>query len=163
MQKILIIRSAGFQQLDKNMPEIVRHFPDSRISLLTHEHGVQPAQKYRELNRIHVYPYAASFHPRRRVPELAGKSFDAVVVLVANLSGSGFLNVLRFALTIRAKRYYICNLVSEIREVRPADIRLRHTLNLGYIALAGCMTAIAAPFAAAYLLLQWKRMTGRKS
>jgi len=163
MREVLIIRSAGFQQLDKNLPEIVRRFPDSCISLLTHEHGVQPARRYREISHVHVYPHTAGFHPRRRVPELAGKPFDAVIVLVANLSGSGFLNVLRFALTIRAKRYYICNLVSEIREVRPAGIRAKHALNLCHAVLAGCLTAIAVPFAAAYLLLQWKRLSGKKS
>lgn len=163
MQEVLIIRSASFQQLDKNLPEIVRRFPGCRISLLTHEHGVQPASKYRELDRIYVYPHTASFHPRGRAPELSGKTFDAVIVPVANLSGSGFLNVLRFALTIRSKRYYVCNLVSEIREASPASIRVKHALNLFYAVLAGCASAAAAPFAALYLLARWRSLTGNKS
>lgn len=163
MNEVLIIRSSSFQQLDKNMPEIVRRFPDCRISLLTHEHGVQPARKYRELDHIYVYPHTASFHPRRRAPELSGKAFDAVIVLVANLSGSGFLNVLRFTLTIRAKRHYLCNLVSDIQEVTSASIRLKHALNMCYKALAGCATVIMMPLAAAFLLMQWKRLAGKKS
>ena len=161
MQEILIIRSASFQQLDKNLPEIIRRFPDCRISLLTHEHGVHPARKYKELNNIYVYPHTSSFHPRRRVPELNGKTFDAVIVLVANLSGSGFLNVLRFALTVRARRRYICNLVSDVREVRPVGIRMKHALNICFTVLAGCAAAITAPLAAVFLLMQWKRLSSK--
>jgi len=163
MQDILIIRSASFQQLDKNLPEIIRRFPNCRVSLLTHEHGVEPAKKYKELDQIYVYPHKSSFHPGRRVPELNGKTFDLVIVLVANVSGAGFLNVLRFALTIRAGRYYICNLVSNIREVRPATIRKKHVLNICHTVAAGCATLITAPMAALFLLVQWKRLSRKKT
>jgi len=162
MQELLIIRSAGFQQLDKNLSEIIRRFPNHRISLLTHEHGVQPARKYKDIDRIYVYPYTEGFHARRKVPDFKGKPFDAVIVLVSNLSGSGFSNVMRFSLTIRAKRRYICNLVSEIREVTAAGIRMKHVLNVCFAGLAGCATVIAALFATVFLLVQWKRIAKKE-
>lgn len=163
MQEILIIRSASFQQLDKNLPEIVRRFPDCRISLLTHEHGVQSAQKYEDLDHIYVYPHTAGFHIRRKVPEMEGKTFDGIIVLVTNLSGSGFMNVMRFALTIRAKRRYVCNLVSDIREVSAARIRMKHVLNIAFTGLAGCAAAVLLPFAAVFLLIQFRRMARNSS
>jgi len=162
VEEVLIIRSAGFQQLDKNLPEILKRFPNHRISLLTHEHGVQMARKYKDIEQIYVYPYVSGFQSRHKVPEFRNKQFDAVIVLATNLSGAGFSNVEKFALTIRARRRLVCNLVSEFREVSAIQIRTKGIRNIIFASLAGLLTAIAAIFTLVLLPVQWKRIAKKK-
>jgi ADP-heptose:LPS heptosyltransferase len=113
-KKALIIRSASFQQLDKNLPEILKNLSEYQFDLLTHEHGVRLAEKYAQIDKIFIYPYRASFHRKSRVKELEKESYDAVIVLVTNLTGAGFLNVIQYATTIRSREYLLCNLVSRL-------------------------------------------------
>ncbi|MDG0794581.1 hypothetical protein OMP38_29885 [Cohnella ginsengisoli] len=68
MQEVLIVRSVGFQQLDNNLPKIKEKFPNSRLSILTHEHGVKLAEKYGDIDRIYSYPY------KKRILVLAARS-----------------------------------------------------------------------------------------
>lgn len=114
MKKMLIIRSVSFQQLDLNLPEIKKRFPDYEISLLTHAHGVALAEKYQDIAQVYVYPYTEGFSAKKKVPDLEGKTFDVLVVPVTNLTGCGFLNVLAFGTKIKSREYYMCNVVSDI-------------------------------------------------
>lgn len=123
MKKLLIIRSAALQQLDKNLSEIIAYFPNYEISLLTHEHSANLSGKYSLIKNVYVYPFKEAFKKGNKVPDIENKVFDAVLVLATNESGAGFLNVLEFATSIQAEKYYMCNLVSEIWEVNKQDIK----------------------------------------
>lgn len=162
MEEILIIRSAGFQQLDKNLPEIVRRFPGHRISLLTHEHGVQLASKYADIHQVYVYPYVGGFQARHKVPEFRGKKFDKVIVLVTNITGAGFSNVMNYSLTVKAKNRFVCNLVSDFRETSVFNIRSTGVRNVIFAGLAGLLTGVAALFMLALLPMQWRRIAKKK-
>lgn len=153
MKELLIIRSVSFQQLDKNLVAIRERFPEHRISLLTHEHGVLLAQKYKAIERIYVYPYKESFAYRRKVKELADREFDTVIIPVTNLSGAGFLNVFLFSLSLKAKKRYVCNVVSEFREVSCARILLMGLRNnlfslfsFVFTIVVGFFTVLILPF-----------------
>ncbi|PKM82364.1 MAG: hypothetical protein CVU89_05010 [Firmicutes bacterium HGW-Firmicutes-14] len=122
MQEVLIIRSVSFQQLDKNIKAIREKYRNCRISLLTHEHGVKLAEKYKNIYRVYVYPYQGSFSYGKPVKELENRDFDTVIIPVTNISGAGFSNVCLFALTIKAKKYVICNMVSDLREISRAGV-----------------------------------------
>ncbi len=124
MKELLVIRSASFQQLDKNLVMIRERFPDHKLSLLTHEHGVLLAQKYKDIDQIYVYPYTESFAYRRKVRELQKKEFETVIIPVTNLSGAGFVNVFLFSLTLQAKKRFVCNVISELREISRTQILL---------------------------------------
>lgn len=117
MKELLIIRSASFQQLDKNIVTIKEKYKDYKISLLTHEHGVKLAEKYKWIKNIYTYPYKSSFKYKNKVKELTDKDFDLVIIPITNITGVGFLNVLNYSLTIKTKKRIICNVVSELREI----------------------------------------------
>lgn len=114
MKELLIIRSVSFQQLDLNLPAIIRKFPNYNISILTHEHGVNLAKKYNNIKKIYVYKYKESFSFKRKAKNLNNKTFDILIIPVTNMTGTGFGNVFSFALTIKANKKYMCNLVSNI-------------------------------------------------
>lgn len=122
MRNILIIRSASFQQLDLNLPAIKKKFPNKKICLLTHEHGLKLAEKYVDIDECIVYKEKSGFDEKLPVKELENRKFDAVIVPVSNISGVGFDNVFLFAMTINAKKIYICNMVSEITQVTRRQI-----------------------------------------
>lgn len=123
MKKLLIVRSASFQQLDKNLPSIRAAFPDHELHLLTHEHGRKLAEKYAEVKRVLVYPHAGPFRKGRGIPDLEGQRYDDVAVLAANLSGAGFANVLLFAAGLGMGELHLVNLVGETRSVLLSDIK----------------------------------------
>lgn len=114
MKKLLIIRSVSFQQLDTNLKTIKEEFPKHEIHLLTHEHGEKLAKKYKDIKKIWIYPYKQGFGYNKRCKELKKERFDDLIVPCTNLSGTGFMNVFLFSLTIPAKRYW-CNMISEIK------------------------------------------------
>jgi hypothetical protein len=62
-KNILIIRSVSFQQLDKNLNAVVKHFPGDEycFHLLTHSHGVERAQTYEALSGIIDYNSRRNF------------------------------------------------------------------------------------------------------
>jgi hypothetical protein len=126
-KKLLIIRSAGFQQLDSNLASIKQHFPGRELHLLTHEHGRKLAAKYKDISCIRIYPYEGSFNHNQLIPGQESWKYDAVAVLVANISGAGFANVLSFAASLNEGELYLCNLVGEIRHLQPNDLAaLKH-------------------------------------
>ncbi|WP_248929433.1 hypothetical protein [Paenibacillus hamazuiensis] len=122
MKDLLIIRSASFQQLDKNLPLLMNAFPEHQFHMLTHEHGIQLARKYKVLERIITYPHKKSFSFWRQVPELKKEKFDSLIIPVSNLTGAGFLNVLLYSLTISAEQRYLCNLVGELKLISAGNI-----------------------------------------
>lgn len=122
MKELLIIRSASFQQLDLNLPEIKKKFPNYKISILTHEHGVKLAEKYEDIEQIYIYDYKDGFSIKRKVKKFQNKVFDALIVPVTNVSGAGFSNVFLFSLSIKAKKKYQCNVISEIKEYTNKNI-----------------------------------------
>lgn len=139
-KKLLIIRSASFQQLDKNLPEIIKQFPDYNISILTHEHGVEIAKKYSDIKNVYAYPYKESF--RKKVKAFKNKSFDCILIPVTNISGVGFFNVYFFSLSIRARKRVVCNLVSEFHDITPLKIYTMGFTNGLFSVLSGILTGL---------------------
>lgn len=158
MEELLIVRSAPFQQLDSNMAAINQAFPNHRISILTHEHGISLASKYKSVAQVYVYPHTGGFAFRKAVPELKDKRFEAVVVPVTNITGAGFLNVLLFSLTLKAKRRFVCNLVSDIRETSSAKIVGIACRNAAFSACAYALTGVAAVVLLPLLPLRLNRL-----
>ncbi len=117
IKKVLVIRSVSFQQLDKNLPRIMKRFPGSEFYLLTHTHGTNRAKKYAGLAGIIDYSSRKNFTFSHLPRECREAGFDAVVVPVTNQTGAGFLNVFLMALRVGAGEYYCCNMVSEIWKV----------------------------------------------
>ena len=144
MKDILIIRSVSFQQLDKNLPIVKKRFPDHKISVLTHEHGAPLARKYKDVETVYIYPYRGGFQYKDRANEISGTIFDAVIIPVANITGAGFFNVLKFSLSIKTGRRMICNVTSEITEIKPAAIRLIGVKNGMFSALSMVLTSVLA-------------------
>jgi hypothetical protein len=144
MKEILIIRSVSFQQLDKNLPVIKERYPDREISVLTHEHGALLARKYKDVSNVYIYPFREGFSYKDKVSEFNDKKFDVVIIPVANISAAGFFNVLKFSLSIKTGRRMICNVVSEMREIKPSTIRLTGIRNGIITALSIVLTGIVA-------------------
>lgn len=142
MKKLLIIRSVPIQQLDNNLPEIIKEFPDHEITLLTHAHGIKLAEKYNEVNKIMVYPFKAKFSPRIKWTELDTMSYDIVIVPVANLTGAGFFNVLLFSLKISAKEIYMCNLVSKIVKINKSKLIVKSIFHGFWMFLSSIVTIV---------------------
>ena len=161
MKELLIIRSVSFQQLDKNISVITQRFPEHNIHILTHEHGVLLAQKYKMIKGIYVYPYRSGFSYGKKVPELKEKPFDVVIVPVTNLSGAGFFNVFLFSLSIKAGQRFCCNVVSDLNEFKPAEIILSGLRNVLFKLIARIGTAIFAIPMGLYLILKLRFMEKR--
>ncbi|MFD2116977.1 hypothetical protein ACFSTH_19350 [Paenibacillus yanchengensis] len=121
LKRALIIRSASFQQLDRNLPEIQQQMPGYVFDLLTHEHGVKLAEKYEGINKIIPYSYKQSFNRKLKVNGLPSKPYDAVIYVVTNMTGVGFWNVLQFAFTIPANHYIQCNMHTELKTMTKAQ------------------------------------------
>ena len=146
MKRLLIIRSASFQQLDSNLQHIRKKFPRHEIHLLTHEHGKRLARKYKDVNRIWGYPHRGGFSFRKVPDDLKKHEFDAVIIPVTNLSGAGFMNVFLFSLRIPAGQRHVCNLVSEITPISRREIVLswmrNHLFRIPAVICAGFCGAI---------------------
>lgn len=123
MRRLLIIRSASFQQLDKNLASIRARFPAHEIHLLTHEHGRRLAEKYAVVDRVLIYPKEGPFSAVGGSTGLTQGNYEDLVVLVSNLSGAGFTNVFEFAAALPGDHIHQCNLVGEIREIPRDAIR----------------------------------------
>ena len=122
MTNILIVRSAPIQQLDASLSKIKQKFDNSSISILSHEHGIELLKKYEGIKKCITYPFKESFDVRRKAKFDNGERFDHGVVMVGNLTGCGFQNVLFFALSLPVKKIWICNLIGEITPISRATI-----------------------------------------
>ncbi|HYH02954.1 MAG TPA: hypothetical protein VEC37_07615 [Bacillota bacterium] len=161
MKELLIIRSASFQQLDKNIGVIAERFPEHNIHILTHEHGVLLARKYKMIKEIFVYPYRSGFSYWKKTLEIKEKTFDVVIVPVTNLSGAGFFNVLLFSLSIKACQRFCCNVVSELTALSPGGILILGLKNSFFKLIAWLGTVIFAIPIGLFFLLKLKVMEKR--
>ncbi len=156
MTKVLIVRSAPIQQLDASLPKIRTTFENPSISILSHQHSVELLQKYHDLERIIPYPYKDSFDFKRKVSFDSGSRFDHAVVMVGNLSGSGFMNVLLFTLALPVKKIWICNLIGQLKIMPRPLIALISFRNLFYkftsSILCLCFCFFVFPFLALFLI-----------
>ena len=153
MKNILVIRCTNLQHLDKVFEKLRCDFPGAKTALLTHRHGALAAGAYTDT--VAVYPYTENYGYLRPMKSLNAMNFDAVIVPVGNISGSGFLNVFLFTLTIKAASRFTCNTALELKPLSKAKIiglLLRNTL---YAAAAGALTIAAG----AVLLAGWPVFT----
>ncbi|MBF0456974.1 MAG: hypothetical protein HQK99_03665 [Nitrospirae bacterium] len=148
-KNILVIRCTDLQHLDKVFKKLRAEFPDAKLSLLTHRHGAAAAAAYTET--VIVYPYTQSYGFFRDMKTLNDMNFDTVVIPVGNVSGSGFLNVFLFTLTIKTGTRLMCNLPLELKPLSKSKIiglLLRNSL---YTLASGVLAAVAG----AVLLIGW--------
>ena len=148
---ILIVRSAPIQQLDANISKIKQKFNSPSVSILSHEHGIELLNKYECLDKCISYPYKESFDISRKAKFDNGERFDHGVVMVGNLTGCGFQNVLFFALTLPVRKIWICNLIGEVTPISRAGIILKSIRNQIFKFAAFLLTAIFCLFAFPFL------------
>jgi hypothetical protein len=126
---ILIVRSAPIQQLDASISKITQKFDSPDISILSHEHAIELLNKYECINKCITYPFKESFDISRKAKFDTGERFDHAIIMVGNLSGCGFQNVLFFALSLPARKIWICNLIGELTPLSRAGIILKSFRN----------------------------------
>lgn len=141
MKRLLIVRSVSFQQLDLNLPEIKKKFPEHEICLLTHPHGVELAKKYNDIDKVYTYDYTGAFQSRNKVKEIEGVDFDVVIVPVTNISGSSFENVLQYGISIKAQEYFMCNMISEFTNLTKYGIMIRR-IKHGFFRVCACILTV---------------------
>ena len=154
---ILIVRSAPIQQLDANISKIKQKFNSPSVSILSHEHGIELLNKYECLDKCISYPYKESFDISRKAKFDNGERFDHGVVMVGNLTGCGFQNVLFFALTLPVRKIWSCNLIGEVTPISRAGIILKSIRNQAFKITAFLSTAILCVFAFPLLFIFFKR------
>ena len=147
MTNILIVRSAPIQQLDASLSKIKVKFNNPIMSILSHEHSIELLEKYEGIKKCITYPFKESFDISRKAKFDAGERFDHAVVMVGNLTGCGFQNVLFFALSLPARKIWICNLIGEISQISRVGIILKSFRNQLFKFAAFLTTAIFCLFA----------------
>ncbi|MCP5049377.1 MAG: hypothetical protein GY940_19560 [bacterium] len=175
-KRVLIIRSVSFQQLDKNLNAIVKRFPadEFQFHLLTHSHGIERARTYSALSEIVDYESRKNFTPfhvprrlRKNVKNQTDhqnkSSYEAIIVPVTNQTGTGFLNVLAMTLRIPARSIYICNMVSDIREISRKKVLAQVAKSSLFSCLAALITLPVAVLGLPLLLFSLgKRKEGKR-
>ncbi|URZ00931.1 hypothetical protein [Clostridium felsineum] len=160
MKKLLIVRSASFQQLDLNLKAIEEKYKGYEISMLTHEHGVKLAEKYNDIKNIYVYRYKESFKKGNSVKEIENIKFDVIIVPVTNISGAGFFNVFKYALSINGDKIVMCNVVSELKDVSVSSLYVMRISNFIFRIVAFLITGVLGVILTPVLL--WKFKSVRK-
>ncbi|MBF0317743.1 MAG: hypothetical protein HQL04_06165 [Nitrospirae bacterium] len=151
MKRILIIRSTGFQHLDRILGRLKGKYPQGEICLLTHQHGKPLAEKYADIHHVYVYPHTGAFSLLRVPDALKRETFDVVIVPVGNITGSGFLNVLLLSFRIRADSRLVCNISLGFKPLTRPVLITSLLKSSVYTAIAGIMTVVASPL----FLLLW--------
>jgi hypothetical protein len=146
MLNILIVRSAPIQQLDASLSKIKQKFNSSNLSILSHEHSIELLNKYGGIKKCITYPFKESFDISRKAKFDAGERFDHAVVMVGNLSGCGFQNVLFFALSLPVRKIWVCNLIGELNPISRAGIILKSFRNQIFKYAAFLLAAIFCLF-----------------
>ncbi|KJU85603.1 conserved hypothetical protein, membrane [Candidatus Magnetobacterium bavaricum] len=144
MKRVLIIRSTGFQHLDRILGRLRDKYPQSEICLLTHQHGKPLAEKYADIAHVYVYPHTGAFSFLRVPDELKRHGFDVVIVPVGNITGAGFLNVLLFSFRIGADSRLLCNISLDFKPLTRLTLTASLLRSSVYTAIAGGMTAVAS-------------------
>ena len=153
MSEILIVRSAPIQQLDANLSKIKQNFDNPSISILSHEHGIELLKKYEGIKKCITYPHKESFNISRKAKFEDGERFDHAVVMVGNLTGCGFQNVLFFALSLPCRKIWYCNLIGEIVQISRAGLIFKSIRDQFLKILAILSTAIFCLFALPLLII----------
>lgn len=148
MNKILIIRSVSLQQLDAMLPVVKSKFSNCEIYILAHEHGAKLAEKYEDIKRVIVYPYKSGFTKSQPADFGDIEEFDNVIVPVGNITGAGFYNVRKFALSVPNKKLWQCNMVNEFKQLMPLNVRFKSI----YRTMLTCLTLILTCLATLILL-----------
>ncbi len=109
--KTLIIRSASMERLDACAAALGG--VGSETDILTHAHLIQGITNNYPAAAVVEYPHTGDFSPARmarlaRMGKLA-RRYDKVVVLTGNLSGAGYMNVLRGAFCFGPVEIYNIN------------------------------------------------------
>ena len=146
MLEILIVRSAPIQQLDASLSKIKQKFNNPKMSILSHEHSIELLNKYCGINKCITYPFKESFDISRKAKFDDGERFDHAVVMVGNLSGCGFQNVLFFALSLPVRKIWVCNLIGELNPISRAGIILKSFRNQIFKFAAFLLAAIFCLF-----------------
>ncbi|AAK80128.1 hypothetical protein BJV85_001710 [Clostridium acetobutylicum] len=154
MKKLLIVRSASFQQLDLNLKAIEKKYKDYEIDILTHEHGVKLAEKYNNIHNIYVYPYKESFKKGNKVKEIENIKFDVVIVPVTNISGAGFFNVFKYALSINSDKIIMCNVISEFKDRDRLSIYIMELSSFVFKILSGFFTCLFGIVSVPFLIFK---------
>jgi len=147
MLDILIVRSAPIQQLDASLTKIQQKINNSNMSILSHEHSIELLNKYDGIKKCITYPFKESFDISRKAKFDAEERFDHAIIMVGNLSGCGFQNVLFFALSLPVGKIWICNLIGELTPISRAGIILKSFRNQLFKFAAFLSTAIFCLFA----------------
>ncbi|MCR3757815.1 hypothetical protein KYB31_02240 [Clostridium felsineum] len=142
MKRLLIIRSASFQQLDLNLKAIEEKYKGYEINILTHEHGVKLAEKYNNVKNIYVYPYKGYFKKGYSIKEIENIKFDVIIVPVTNISGAGFFNVFKYALSINGDKIVMCNVVSNFKDIGDFSLYIMEIKNVIFKVAAFLITGI---------------------
>jgi hypothetical protein len=156
---ILVVRSAPIQQLDASLSKIKQKFDNPSISFFSHEHAIELLKKYEGIKKCITYPFKESFNLRRIAKFDNGERFDHGVVMVGNLTGCGFQNVLFFALSLPVQKIWICNLIGEITPISRATIIFKSLRNLIFKVLALLLTSVFSMVAFPLLLIFFNRRT----
>ena len=157
MLDILIVRSAPIQQLDASLSKIKQKFDNPRVSILSHEHAIELLNKYECIEKCIKYPFKESFDISRKAKFDAGERFEHAVVIVGNLSGCGFQNVLFFALSLPVRKIWVCNLIGEITPISQSGIILKSIRNQLFKFAAFLSTGIFCFFALPLFFIFLKR------
>lgn len=120
--KTLIIRSASMERLDACAAALGGL--GSETDILTHAHLIQSIANNYPAAAVVEYPHAGDFSPARmarlaRIGKVA-RRYDKVIVLTGNLSGAGYLNVLRGAFCFGPVEIYNSN--GEFRPKSPVAV-----------------------------------------
>lgn len=140
MKRLLIVRSVSFSQLDINMPQIEKQFQGYQIDVLTNSSSVDTVKKYKCINKVYIYNFDGSFNKKNVVKEIKDQKFDVVIILVNNVSGLFFENVIHFGYSIKAEKYYICNMASELKKITRLNLISNDLLNISIKLIASVLT-----------------------
>jgi len=151
-KKVLIIRSVSFQQLDKNLPVILKSFNNSEFYILTHSHGIENCKKYRGIKEIIEYKSKKNFSPFKT--NNLKKKFDTVIYLVSNIAGYGFFNVSLLAHKLNTKEVFQCNINSELKKTSKYTITKKILSALFFIPITSLITLPLIPIVFLILLIR---------
>jgi len=107
-KNILIIRSTSNQHLALVVRRLKEEYPQGNMDVLTHAHSAESIGELDGIRDILSYPPSQYFTPF--LLPAPKKNYPVVVVPVANLTGSGYENVLLLALRLKKEKILLCNL-----------------------------------------------------
>lgn len=150
MKRLLIIRSVSFSQLDINIQQIKKKFPDYQIDILTNYSGVDTAKKYTCINNVYIYNFDGNFNKKNIVKAIQDQKFDVIIILVNNVSGLFFENSISFGCSIKSEEYYICNIASDLKRITKLNLI---KMNLLDTIIKICSCFLTVPIGISYIIV----------